>query len=258
MKQIPRPQKGVKAGVKTMRKNHNPLILQRFIEWFWNCYTRHFIAPQFETLGSGLELTGPRNLELYGGDIHLGKNAHIQTARGQITRLTTWPDGNGRHGKITIGNHVLISPAFHAISCQHIEIGDNVMIAGHVYISDADWHGIYDRTASPGASAPIRLEDNVWIGEGAKILKGVRIGKNSIIGAGAVVTQNIPANVVAGGAPAQIVKKLNGRKRFTKRETLFADRPIYEQNMRYLKTLAHQDNRWLIWLRSKLSPTKND
>ena len=84
------------------------------------------------------------------------------------------------------------------------------MIASNVYISDADWHDIYDSTASPGATAPITLERNVWLGEGVKLCKGVRIGENTVIGAGSVVTGDIPANVIAAGNPAHVIKPSSG------------------------------------------------
>ena len=83
------------------------------------------------------------------------------------------------------------------------------MIASRVYISDADWHDIYDRLASPGPTAPIVLGNNVWLGEGAKVCKGVTIGENSVIGAGSVVASDIPANVIAAGNPAREIKKLD-------------------------------------------------
>jgi len=69
-----------------------------------------------------------------------------------------------------------------------IFIADNCMIASDAYITDADWHDIYNR-ASIGKSAPVHIDENVWIGDRATICKGVHIGKNSIIGASAVVTK---------------------------------------------------------------------
>ena len=83
------------------------------------------------------------------------------------------------------------------------------MIAHGAYISDADWHGIYDRAEPVGKTKPIKFEDNVWIGDSAIICKGVTIGKNSIIGAGAVVTKDVPENCVFAGNPAKLVKKLD-------------------------------------------------
>ena len=83
------------------------------------------------------------------------------------------------------------------------------MFANGAYISDSDWHGIYDRALPVGKSLEVILEDNVWIGDSAIVNKGVRIGKNSIVGAGSVVVKNVPPNVVVAGNPAKIVKELD-------------------------------------------------
>jgi maltose O-acetyltransferase len=56
--------------------------------------------------------------------------------------------------------------------------------------------------------APVRLEENVFIGDGTKILKGVTIGRDSVVGAGSVVTRSIPAGVIAAGNPARVVRDL--------------------------------------------------
>ena len=94
------------------------------------------------------------------------------------------------------------------MAAERIEIGDACMIAHGAYISDADWHGIYDRAEPVGNTKPIVFEDNVWIGDSAIICKGVTIGKNSIIGAGAVVTKDVPPNCIYAGNPAKLVKTL--------------------------------------------------
>ncbi|MCS2572069.1 hypothetical protein NXX61_16750 [Bacteroides ovatus] len=60
-----------------------------------------------------------------------------------------------------------------------------------------------------GKDAPIIIEDNVWLGMNVTVLKGVCIGENSLIGAGSIVTRDIPANVVAAGIPCRVVKSIN-------------------------------------------------
>ena len=72
-------------------------------------------------------------------------------------------------------------------------------------ITDSDWHTDDPRT---GPDKAVIIEDNVWLGYGVKILKGVHIGKNSVIGAGSIVTKNIPANVIAAGNPCKVIKQL--------------------------------------------------
>ena len=86
-----------------------------------------------------------------------------------------------------------------------IELGDNVRCGANTLITDTDWH--HD-DARVGKDAPIRIGNNVWLGYGVKILKGVTIGDNSLIGAGSIVTKDIPANVVAAGNPCKVIKVL--------------------------------------------------
>ena len=79
------------------------------------------------------------------------------------------------------------------------------MIAHGAYISDADWHGIYDRAKPVGTTKPVFIKDNVWIGDSAIICKGVTIGKNSIIGAGSVVTKDVERHSLIVGNPGRHV-----------------------------------------------------
>lgn len=86
-----------------------------------------------------------------------------------------------------------------------IRIGNNVRCGGNTIISDSDWH--HDDPRS-GGSKPIVIEDNVWIGYNATIWKGVTIGKNTVIGANSIVTNDIPANVIAAGNPCRVIHML--------------------------------------------------
>ncbi len=132
------------------------------------------------------------------------------------------------------------------------------MLANGAFVTDADWHGIYDRLESIGNSAPVILKENVWIGDSATVCKGVTIGENSIIGAGAVVTTDIPANCIAAGNPAKVIRELDSRKGFTKREKMFANP---EQLNRYMNEFDKgflKSNSTLGWLRTLLFPRKGD
>lgn len=93
------------------------------------------------------------------------------------------------------------------VSMDSIHIMKNVTIGPNVCIYDHDHNtqkNIND--SSDFVTAPIVIEENVWIGANVSILKGVTIGKNAVVAAGSSVTKNIPDNVVVGGVPAKIIK----------------------------------------------------
>jgi NDP-sugar pyrophosphorylase family protein len=131
------------------------------------------------------------------------------------------------------------------------------MIASNAYITDSDWHDIYNRISS-GKTAPVKVEDNVWIGDSVIVCKGVTIGENSIIGAGAVVVDDIPANCIAAGNPAKIVKQLDSAKSFTTRAQWFSDPEKLFQDFDQADKEFLGENSLLDWLRYLLFPSSRD
>ena len=107
-----------------------------------------------------------------------------------------------KHARITIGDHVEMSGC--SIVCNDsVIIGNNVLFGANCQIGDRDGH--QDRYASK--PAPIIIEDGVWLGMNVTVLKGVTIGKNTIIGANSLVTKDIPANCIAVGSPCKVIKQ---------------------------------------------------
>lgn len=106
--------------------------------------------------------------------------------------------------KVIIGNGCGFSGTVIAASVE-VELGDNVRCGANTLITDTDWH---HGDARVGKDAPVKIGDNVWLGYGVKVLKGVTIGENSLIGAGSIVTKDIPANVIAVGNPCKEIKRL--------------------------------------------------
>jgi lipopolysaccharide O-acetyltransferase len=107
----------------------------------------------------------------------------------------------------------------HIAAMKRVEIGNNVLMASKIYISDCmhgDYSGVKDDSdpmtppiEREDSTEPVRIEDNVWIGESVSILPGVVIGIGSIIGANSVVAKSIPPYVIAVGIPAKPIKKYN-------------------------------------------------
>lgn len=112
------------------------------------------------------------------------------------------------NAKIIIGENVGISGT--VISAfEGVQIGNNVLCGGNVTIMDSDWHSINPLFRNDKRyidSSKIIIEDNVWLGYNTIICKGVRIGENSVIGAGSIVTKDIPANKIATGVPCKVIR----------------------------------------------------
>ena len=121
-----------------------------------------------------------------------------------------------RRKVIRIGRNVQMNDYVHIAGIESVIIEDHVLIASKVFISDHN-HGDFNaRTdasvvlppaSRPLSSKPIVIEESAWIGEGVCIMPGVTIGRNSVIGAGAIVTKSIPPWSLAVGNPARVIKK---------------------------------------------------
>lgn len=109
---------------------------------------------------------------------------------------------------ITVGSNVFINQGCHFMDMGGICIGDDVMIGPKVNLVSAG-HPVAPAERRSGIVAkPISIGNNVWIGAAATILPGVTIGDNAVIAAGAVVSRNVPANTLAAGVPARVLKQL--------------------------------------------------
>ena len=91
-----------------------------------------------------------------------------------------------------------------------VELGARCLIGDQVAILDSDFHDVDPalRHSSHGKAAAIVLEDNVWLAARVMVMKGVRIGENTVVGAGSVVTKSLAANVFAGGVPAKTIREI--------------------------------------------------
>ncbi|PWB51822.1 MAG: hypothetical protein C3F13_13000 [Anaerolineales bacterium] len=110
---------------------------------------------------------------------------------------------------IYIGEYVYLNVLCTILDCNKVHIGNHVMLGPAVQIYTAAHHlQAESRIQGWEVAKPILIEDNVWIGGGAILLPGVRIGKNAVVGAGAVVSRSVPANTVVVGNPAKVIRKI--------------------------------------------------
>jgi acetyltransferase-like isoleucine patch superfamily enzyme len=195
-------------------------------------------------------------VEVFGAPISIGDYGCIIAASDLRVRLSVWTDKKVS-GRIRIGNYCLICPGVRISSASHVSIGDNCMIASSAYLTDSDWHDVYNRIAF-GKTDPIDIADNVWIGDSAIVCKGVTIGENSIVGAGAVVVNSIPANCIAAGNPAQVVKQLDAEESFITRKQLFSKTSNLFYEMDQLDKELLGKNTLLHWLRYVFFPSGGD
>jgi carbonic anhydrase/acetyltransferase-like protein (isoleucine patch superfamily) len=226
-----------------VRKDHRPYIVKKAYRSFQAFFADHFLRPHFDRLGTGHTFFKPWHVELFGGPIEIGDYATVIATRDNRVRLSVWSEADGQGVRIS--------------SAAAVEIDDNCMLASNVYITDADWHDVYNRIAM-GRTMPVRIQKNVWIGDSAIVCKGVTIGENSIIGAGAVVVQSIPANCIAAGNPARVVKHLQSDERFTTREQWFGDPQKLFRDVDRLDRHQLRGNSFLHWLRYLLFPLRGD
>ena len=240
-----------------MIHDHRPYRIKQLYLWWERLWASHFVAPQFESLGVNSHLMKPWNISVHGAHVRVGNNLHVVTAKDRRVVLSSW-HFEEHQGHITIGDHCLICPGVRIDSASSVEIGDSCMLAAGAYATDADWHDIYDRTRTIGTTRPVTLEANVWIGDGAVVCKGVTIGENSVIGAGSVVTTDIPPNVIAAGNPAKVVKPLDSERDIVTRASMFEDPRALARSIDDIDRYTLHHNSALDWLRTLIAPRKGD
>ncbi len=178
------------------------MLNHRYARLLWRFLWRRFLTSSgWRWRTDGMLFLG-RRLEL-----EIGREAEIRFGR------FVWI-GNGskircHEGVVEIGEKTVMGQECTISAYRRVRIGEQCVIADRAMFIDFD-HGVVE------VERPIRLQgiykrdvqvgSNVWVGYGACILRGVRVGDNSIIGTNAVVTKDVPANAVVGGAPARIIR----------------------------------------------------
>jgi acetyltransferase-like isoleucine patch superfamily enzyme len=187
------------------------------VAWFWSTYYRLILL-----LNPACTLAGHTRIT---GRMHWDVDPRARVEIGVKVRINSGPLFNavGGHGRAIIAVHrdalLRIGEGSGLSNCtvvcqQEVIIGRDVFIGGGVFIVDSDLHAIRpaDRTphrADKVARAAVRIEDEVFIGAHATILKGVTVGRGAVVGAGSVVAKNIPAGEIWAGNPARRIGHTN-------------------------------------------------
>ena len=239
---------------KKIRQDNRPYWLKRLVSKFVNLYVYYHLVPQFESLGEKANFMGAKYVDIFGTGINIGKSATFVATSDSNIRLTTWNLGEF-DGKIFADDYCLFTPGVRIAAASEIKIGKGCMFANGSYVSDADWHGIYKRAEPVGSTKRVELKDNVWICDRAVVGKGVTIGENSIVAAGAIVVKDVPDNVIVGGNPSKIIKELDPSKEKVTREDLFKDPKALAALDDYLDKINLKNNSFFGWLKSLTFPS---
>lgn len=169
------------------------------------------LADKFQADGAAFDFTP------FYGRIVIGKGAGFNSGgvspfpHGPVRlTLVRWGKEPDQCGKIIVGEKTELS-ATSIVSQINVTIGNHVLFGPNVVIMDCDGHVIDRREPDLQENqkrAPVVIEDHAWIGYGAIIMKGVRIGHHAVVAAGSVVTKSVPPHGIVGGNPAKLIKTL--------------------------------------------------
>ena len=153
-------------------------------------------------------LVGPNlQIEKRFGEVHLGNLVGL----GSDVGIAVVGESPSRRAVLRIGAHTHIQDRTHINCYRSVTIGEHCAISWDVEILDTDIHTQLDEDGQPlERTAPVLIEDRVWIGTRAIILKGVTIGHDSIVAAGSVVTRSVAPCSVCAGNPAKVIRSTRG------------------------------------------------
>jgi acetyltransferase-like isoleucine patch superfamily enzyme len=206
-----------RRGVVSLLRLGSDLLYERAATALWTLVFRfkcrvHGIKPgkQLEIFGNCIIRKHPQSrIEIGNGVQFISSSWRSSTANCFNCKLRTFADTSS----IIFGDHSGMTGGAIVARSKTIRIGPRCMLAPGVTILDSDFHIAWppDKrhdTWETDIDRDVTLEENVWVGMNSIILKGVTIGRNSVIAAGSVVVSSIPENSLAGGNPARVLRRL--------------------------------------------------
>jgi acetyltransferase-like isoleucine patch superfamily enzyme len=191
-------------------------LLNSAIHAGWNWIARHgatgpgdALASRFGAFGQGTCLAFPTGAVFGERWIHVGRDTlvgpHVSISAGMVPgqKMVTDP-------VVRIGDRCMIGRGSHIVGHFNVEIGDDVHTGPYIYVTDQN-HGYEDPDqvvhVQWPSDVPVRIGSGSWLGTGVVILPGTTLGKNVVVGAGAVVRGTFPDHCVIAGVPARIVRR---------------------------------------------------
>ena len=193
----------------------------------WRFERRQFSGDVFARLqaAGAMSMRGPEFAKVMRASSEMrGKLVHVNAAESHETfmgrLMEAFPPGNVGEGTVVfapfhvnvgrfvrLGKNVFINHGCILLDMGGITIGDDCMLAPRVTIS-SETHPVDPARRHELLVKPVELKNNVWLGTGSSVMPGCTIGVNSVVAAGAVVTSNVPDNVVVAGVPAKIIRSM--------------------------------------------------
>lgn len=200
----------IKGLIKVFAKIYSPQASFRLRD-MRNAIYSIWVRGAFARIGASAYISRPFYLK-GGRYVEVGE----RFIAGYRTRIEAWDSYAGQHYTplIVLGDNVCLNFDCHIGAINRIEIGNNVLIGSRVSIVDHN-HGdssVVELHTAPikrtlYSKGPITIKDNVWLCENVVVLPGVTIGENTVVAANSVVTDSLPANCIAGGIPARVIKQ---------------------------------------------------
>ncbi|HWG14473.1 MAG TPA: DapH/DapD/GlmU-related protein [Streptosporangiaceae bacterium] len=190
-------------------------LAQRAVHWAWQAARDAGAVTADSPAGRKFAAFGPGSILVFPAGAIFGEpwiEIGTDTVVGQHVTISagTVPGQDlGATALLRIGDRCVIGRGSHIVAHQRIDIGDDVFTGPYVYITDQN-HGYADPTVPIGrqwpANAPVSIGAGSWLGAGAIVLPGSRIGRNVVVGAGSVVRGHVPDHCVVAGVPARVVR----------------------------------------------------
>ncbi|MCU0696084.1 MAG: acyltransferase [Myxococcaceae bacterium] len=179
-------------------------LAERAVRYSYELAGAQLWLRSVDVLGRGVRAFGRPRIDNQ-GRITIGRNSLLRSILVPVELAC------GEGALLEIGEDCFINYGVSVGCTRHVAIGDRCRIGPYTMIIDTPFHDVYDRLKRPPGQDTI-IEDDVWLGAKVNVMPGVRIGRGSIVGTGAVVTKDVPPFSVAAGVPAKVIDQLDPSK----------------------------------------------